>query len=340
MRKSRLFSCLWLLALAAGLCACGRKEPGYLIQGEAPCAEGYAILRYDTPAGETVRDSVRLENGRYAFRGVVDDVVMGSVTVFPEGGKPERFFLYIENCPLTIADGKATGGPNNDFLRDMDKAGEGIDKDAPDYPARIHKALIDFTTSYPDVEAAAFMYYNFSRESSYEELEAGFNRFTDRVKNCYLAERLREDLVSRKATAPGLEAPEFTLTGPDGGPHSLSSLRGRYVLIDFWASWCKPCRARMPGLKDLYKKYHDKGFEILGVSIDSDREPWLKAIEEDETPWIHVLDQPVGKNHSTVAASLYGVRAVPTFFLIDPDGKIVGKVDHDSLAAELSRLLD
>ena len=338
MRKSSLI--LVLCAAAALLCACGGRKPGYLIRGEAPGAEGYAILRYDTPAGETVRDSVRLENGRYTFRGTVDDVVMGTVIVYPEGGKPERTFLYLENSPLTIADGKATGGPNNDFLRDMDKAGDGVAKDDPDYPAKIRQALIDFTTSYPDVEAAAFMYYNFSRESSYAELEAGFNRFTDRVKNSYLAERLREDLVSRKATEPGLEAPQFTLKDREGNSVALSSLRGQLVLIDFWASWCKPCRASMPGLKDLYKKYHDKGFEILGVSIDSDADHWKQAIAEDQTPWIHVIDESRGKNRSTLAADLYGVRAVPTFFLIDPDGKIIGKVDHDTLAAELARLMD
>ena len=335
--KSRFF--LTLGVATAFLCACGGPK-GYKIEGEVPDAQGYAVLRYDTPAGESVQDTVALKDGKYVFRGSVDDVVMGTVLVYPEGKDPVRTFLYVENAPLTITDGKAVGGPNNDFFRDMDKAGEGIAKDDPDYPAKIHQALIDFTTSYPDVEAAAFMYYNFSRESTYEELEAGFNRFSDRVKNCYLAERLRQDLVSRRATAPGMEAPDFILTDRDGKAFTLFSLRGQPVLVDFWASWCKPCRASMPGLKDLYKKYHDKGFEILGVSIDSDADPWKQAIVEDETPWIHVLDESQGKNRPTKAAQLYGVHAVPTFFLIDKEGKIIGRFDHESLAAELAKLLD
>lgn len=335
--KSRLIVALG--AAAALLCACGGPK-GYTIRGEVPGAQGYAVLRYDTPAGETVRDTAVLEDGKYVFRGSVEDVVMGTVAVFPEGMEPSRAFLYIENCPLTIADGKASGGPNNDFMRAMSGAGEGLDKDDPDYPAKIRQALIDFVTSYPDVEAAAFMYYNFSREATYDELKAGFERFTPRVQQSFLAQRLREDLVSRKATEPGLEAPDFTLPDREANAVTLSALRGQVVLVDFWASWCKPCRASMPGLKELYAKYHDKGFEILGVSIDSDAEAWQKAVAEDEIPWIHVLDASQGKGRSTLAAELYGVRAVPTFFLIDREGKIIGKQDHDSLAAELAARLD
>lgn len=329
-----------VFCVAVGLlCACGGPK-GFTIQGDVPDAQGYAVLRYETPAGEPVSDTVALKDGKYAFSGSVDDVVMGTVMVFPEGKDPVRAFLYVENAPLTIVDGRAVGGPNNDFMRAMDGAGKGIDRDDPDYPAKIKKALLDFIAGYPDVEAAAFMYYNFSRDASYEDLEAGYNAFTDRVKNCYLAERLREELVSRKTIQPGLEAPDFTLLDREGKEISLSSLRGQPVLVDFWASWCKPCRASMPGLKALYERFHAKGFEILGVSIDSSPEPWKQAIVEDETPWIHVLDESQGKNRPTKAAQLYGVRAVPSYFLIDAEGKLIGKMDHDTLEPALISLLD
>jgi len=339
MRSNRTHALLWLCVLAVAFCACG-KDRGYRIEGEVPGAEGYAVLSYDTPAGESVRDTAVLKDGKYVFRGSVEDVVMGTVRVYPEGKDPSHAFLYVENAPLTIAGGRASGGPNNDFLLAMDKAGDGVDKDDPDYPAKIKKALLDFVKSYPDVEAAAFMFYNFSRETSYEELEAGYNAFSDRVKNCFLASRLREELVSRKTIQPGLEAPDFSLKDSEGKAISLSSLRGKTVLIDFWASWCKPCRASMPGLKELYGKYHGKGFEILGVSIDSSAEPWLQAVAEDGTPWIHVLDESQGKNRPTRAAQLYGVHAVPSFFLVDPEGKLVGKMDHDTLEPALAELLD
>jgi peroxiredoxin len=337
--KSRRVSVVFWLCVLAVLGACG-KEPGYRIEGDVPGAEGYAVLSYDTPDGESVRDTAVLKNGKYVFRGSVEDVVMGSVKVFPEGKDPTHAFLYVENAPLTIADGRATGGPNNDFLHAMDGAGDGVEKDDPDYPAKIRQALLDFVKSYPDVEAAAFMYYNFSRDLPYEELEAGYNAFSDRVKNSFLAGRLREELVSRKAIRPGLEAPDFSLKDREGKAVSLSSLRGRTVLVDFWASWCKPCRASMPGLKELYGKYHDKGFEILGVSVDSSAEPWIQAVSEDGTPWIHVLDESQGKNRPTRAAQLYGVHAVPSFFLVDPEGKLIGKMDHDTLETALADLLD
>lgn len=337
--KSKLI-CV-LLGVAALLWGCGgASEPGYVIEGAAPAETGFAVLTYDTPAGETVRDTARFADGRYVFRGTVDDVVMGSVAVYPEGGEPDRIFLYVENSPIVLADGKASGSPNNDFMRGMEKAGDSVDRNDSDSPGKIHQALLDYTLSNPDVEAAAFMFHAFSRQATYQELLDGFSRFTPRVQNCYLAERLREDLAARKVTAPGLPAPDFTLPGLDGASVALSSLRGSVVLIDFWASWCKPCRESMPGLKDLYAKYHAKGFEILGVSVDSDADAWRKAVDDVAGPWIHVLDASQGKNKSTMAAELYGVRAVPTFFLVDREGRIVGKPDHDALPAELTRLLD
>lgn len=322
-----------LCAAIAGLCACGGSQ-GYVIKGDAE-GEGFAVLRSFGPDVQEIRDTVQLENGGFKFTGKVDDVVMGEVLVCPVEGKEQRYSILLENSRLTLKDGKFTGGPNNDFMLDLNEAFAAVDTSAANYRELTTKSLNDCFAAHPDVEAAAFMYYVFNRETPLEQYEEGFAKFTERVQNSPMGKNAREEIVVRKATQPGIEAPAFVLNDRDGNPVSLESLRGRYVLLDFWASWCKPCRASMPGLKELYAKYHDKGFEILGISTDTQADAWKKAVEDDQTPWIHVVDET-----AVAVAKTYGVHAVPSFFLIDPEGKMIGKVDHDALPEKLAEFLN
>ena len=119
--------------------------------------------------------------------------------------------------------------------------------------------------------------------------------------------------------APGKSAPDFTAANPGGVSVSLSSFRGKWVLLDFWASWCKPCRAENPFLLELNQRYKSRGLQILSVSLDGDRESWLKAMVQDEMNWAHVSDL---KGFQSPVAELYGIEAIPSTFLISPDGKI------------------
>jgi peroxiredoxin len=128
--------------------------------------------------------------------------------------------------------------------------------------------------------------------------------------------------VERK-TAIGASAPDISLTDPDGKIRKLSSLKGKVVLIDFWASWCGPCRKENPNVVATYNKYHDKGFEIFSVSLDKDRDSWLKAIAKDNLIWPnHVSDLKYWKS---AGAAAYGVTSIPYTVLIDKKGKIVAK---------------
>ncbi len=120
----------------------------------------------------------------------------------------------------------------------------------------------------------------------------------------------------------GNEAPDFSLETPEGNSIKLSDFRGKVLLIDFWASWCGPCRRENPHVVGLYNKYNSKGFDILGVSLDKSRDPWLKAIEKDGLVWHHVSDL---KGWSSSAAQLYGVSSIPHTVLLDREGKIIAR---------------
>lgn len=135
----------------------------------------------------------------------------------------------------------------------------------------------------------------------------------------------------------GQQAPDFTLNSPEGKPVTLSSLRGKFVLIDFWASWCGPCRMENPNVVRMYDKFKDKGFDIYGVSLDDNEKAWKTAIERDKLKWLHGSE--LKKWNSGVAQS-YGVNAIPATFLIDKDGKIIAKnLRGPALESKLTELL-
>jgi peroxiredoxin len=150
--------------------------------------------------------------------------------------------------------------------------------------------------------------------------------------------RIKKEFIERieklRKLAIGSQAPEIELPDPDGNPLRLSSFRGKYVLIDFWAAWCGPCRREMPNVVRMYQKYGGGNFEIFGVSLDRRKEDWLKAIQDDGLKWPQVSDL---QYFNSEAARDYNIDAIPATYLIDREGKIIdknlrGKALEDKLA--------
>jgi peroxiredoxin len=165
-------------------------------------------------------------------------------------------------------------------------------------------------------------------------LEPMFNALNERFRNTEAGKKIAAHLLIDKKVGIGQSAIEFTQNDTANIPRSLSSFKGKYVLVDFWASWCAPCRAENPDVMKAYKQFHDKNFEVIGVSLDEKRASWLKAIKTDSLPWIHLSDL---KGFNNSVALQYGVQSVPTNFLIDPNGVIIARDLRGSALGEKLR---
>lgn len=242
------------------------------------------------------------------------------------GSKTQDEYQQFENHPeqlkfkVAFAELNKTKGADHEALRAK------TDSLGKLYKAWQWQYINDFVTKNPSSVAGVYMFSNYYLMDSgmlLADAETMLARFTAGAKASGYYAGLSKQFDKRKRVSPGSKAPDFTLLKRDSTAFTLSSLKGKYVMIDFWASWCKPCREAIPHWKQVYQKYKSKGFEIVSVSDDSNWKDWFKAMDQEKMPWTQVCDEFPVKNMPARVGTLYQTPSLPCYVLLDKNGKIL-----------------
>lgn len=211
----------------------------------------------------------------------------------------------------------------NQFEESKRKVLEQVDDFVKSKPASIVTPFVVFVTS--------------TMSNDINALEARYNAMKPSVRESFYGREIFKSISATKIGLEGTQAVDFTQNDVNDLPVALSSFKGKYVLVDFWASWCGPCRAENPNVVNAYNTYKDKNFTILGVSLDQNKDKWLNAIKADNLTWTHISDL---KSWQNSAAQLYHIQSIPANMLIDPSGKIIGKnLRGEALEEALKKVL-
>ena len=344
---------LIVLCLAALVTVyCFGADVKYVVKGSG-AKDGTVVYLVDKISDERINSAV-VSRGKFQMKGKAPKDAFLAVQADGSGWQC-LFFNDGQNVQVNLADSTVTGSPLNTRLTECDKKTsqavarfDALSEEISKLPQekQFSKFMSLMTATREMVEGylnvidenmdnlipVAFVEEipSLVNQAKFDELLASGKPFARHPYVLEVKRRMEESAARQKEAQEkkqaiiGKKFLDLEMADPQGKVHKLSEYvgKGKWVLVDFWASWCGPCKAEMPNVTAAYKQYHAKGFEIVGLSFDRDKDPWVKAVSDWDMPWIHLSDLKYWKS---IAASVYSVNAIPDNLLIDPQGTVVAR---------------
>ena len=341
-----------ILSLIAFVCiGCTSKDkPNFKLNGSIKGFDkNIAILSY-TIKDSTYKDSAKVTGGNFTFRGQLQHPTHATISL----GKKKEIKVFIENSDINIRGNidsldkaKINGSRSQIVYSEFSKSRQMLSKKIRGVIGKIRKfekvenekrkkhffgkldslkkrrkeVTKELISQYSNNYVSLLEMRNLVRNSNYRELSDLYEQFSGVLRKTDLGVEIQKYIKGKANTQLGGEAPNFSLQNLDGENISLKSFRGKYVLIDFWASWCKPCREEHPNYVNVYKKFKDQSFTILGVSLDRNKKNWKKAVKKDELSWTQLINDSGGMRSDV--AKMYSIKSIPKNFLLNPEGEII-----------------